>query len=228
MFGILIDNMSNNIYKQENGEISGALVASVVLGMVVLVFGSIMIWALVNYNDQKNNVDSKIQSAVTDAEKNQKDKDQKEFDEKEKNPLKDFVGPNDLGRVTFQYPKTWSVYVDSDGSNSSDYKAFFHPGEVPPTQGQNKFALRVTISNQSYDQILQQYSSLVKQGQLRSSTLSANGYNGQRLDGNFTADLEGSVALFKIRDKSLILATDSPSFRPDFTDKVIKTLGFTQ
>lgn len=220
--------MSKNIYKQENGEISGALVASVVLGILVLIFGSVMIWALVNYNDQKNNVGSKIQSAVVEAEKLQKDKDQKDFDEKEKNPLKEFVGPNDLGRVTFQYPKNWSVYVDQDGKQG-DFKAFLHPGEVPPVSGsQNKFALRVGILTQSYDQIIQQYSGLVKQGQLRSSTLSANGYNGQRLDGNFTKDLEGTVAIFKIRDKTLVLSTDSPTFRPDFTDKVIKTLGFEQ
>lgn len=215
-------------FNQERGIISGALIASIVLGVLVLVLGSIMIYALVAYNDQKNNVDSKIQLAQQSAREAQKNSDQKDFQEQEKNPLKEFVGPVDLGRVSFKYPKNWSVYIADDGSNSGSYAAYLHPGEVPPVSQQNRFALRVSVVNQSYPQVLQQYAGLVQVGKLRSSALTASGFNGTRFDGNFTQDIEGSVAVFKIRDKTLILATDSPTFRPDFDGKILKSLSFSQ
>lgn len=221
--------MLTSMYKSQKGFISGAAVASIVLGLLALVFGSIMIWALVKYNEVQNNVDQKIIAAQEVAKSDQKTKDQSIFDEKEKNPLAEFVGPTDLGRVDFKYPKTWSVYVSSDGSKGSVYQAYLNPGSVPPTTaGTNKVALEVSILNQPYDQVLQQYTGLVKQGTLRSSAIVANGFNGQRFDGNFTKDLEGSAAVFKIRDKTLVLKTDSTTFTPDFNDKIIKNLSFEQ
>lgn len=209
--------------------INGAVVTSIILGLLALVFGSVMIWALVNYNDQKNNVDQKKQVAAAEAREAQKQKDQDAFDEKEKYPLAEFVGPVDLGRVDFKYPKTWSVYIASDGSKGSTYQAYLHPGSVPPTTvGQNKFALQVAIVPQAYDQVLQQYAGLVKTGDLRSSNITANGFNGQRFDGKFSKDVDGSAVVFKIRDKTLVIKTDSTTFTPDFDDKVIKTLTFDQ
>ena len=221
--------MKTHDTQRQAGFVSGAMVASIVLGILTLIFGSIMIWALVNYNDQANNTKSKVAAAVSEAIDVQKSKDQKNFDEKEKEPLKEFVGPTDLGRVTFSYPKTWSVYVASDGSKNTDYMAYFHPGIVPSTITEtSKFALQVSVVGQPYEQVLQQYSSLVKQGQLRSQAITANGYKGQKLEGNLTQTVEGSVAVFKIRDKTLILKTYAPDFRPDFDGKILTSLSFDQ
>lgn len=221
--------MNRKSFHKESGFLSGAAVASIFLGVLTLVFGSIMIWALVNYNDQKNNVDSKIAAGIEQGKKEQKEKDQAIFDEKEKDPLKEFIGPQDLGRVNFKYPKTWSVYVDKNGTGNGGYEAYMNPDFVPNIQGQNaKFALRVSIVNQSYDQVLDQYAGLVRQGKLRSSSITTSGFNGNRLDGNFSTTLQGSAVIFKIRDKTLILRTDSPTFQPDFDEKVVKTLTFQQ
>ncbi len=223
---MISSNMKQN-FSDQNGYVTGAVVTSIIFGLLALVFGSVMIWALVSYNDQKNNVDQKIVAAQEVAINQQKTKDQEAFDEKEKNPLAEFVGPTDLGRPDFKYPKTWSVYVANDGS-SGNYQAYLHPGGVPPTSGKNKFALQVSIVSQSYDTVLQTYSGKVQQGALRSSAITANGFNGQRFDGKFTDDIDGSVVVFKIRDKTLILKTDSTAFKPDFDNKVIKTLSFDQ
>ncbi len=217
----------NRTSSKQAGFLSGAGVASIFLGILVLVFGSIMIWALVNYNDQKNNVDGKIAAGVELGKKEQKEADQLVFDEKEKEPLKEFIGPKDLGLVTFKYPKTWSVYTENNGATGNGYQAYMHPDAVPNTQS-NKFALRMSIVNQSYEQVLGQYSPLVKQGQLRSSTVTTSGFNGTRLDGNFSQTVQGSAVVFKIRDKTLILRTDLTSFQPDFDEKIVKTLTFQQ
>lgn len=218
-----------NLGSRESGIISVSVVTSVVFGILVLVFGSIMIWALVNYNDQKNNVSGKIEAAVEKAKKEQSDKDQEIFDEKEKDPLTEFKGPSDLGRVTFSFPKTWSVYIDDDGSSSGEYSAFFNPGAVASVQdNNNKYALRLEIVSRSYDQVLQQYATATAKGDLNSEAITVNGFSGQEFKGKFSSDLEGAVAVFKIRDKTLILHTDTPDSVPDFDDKVLKTLKFDQ
>lgn len=225
---MISSNMKQNLSDQR-GVITGAVVTSIILGLLTLVFGSVMIWALVNYNDQKNNVDQKIIAAQEIAKSQQKSADQKIFDEKEKEPLTEFVGPVDLGRVNFKYPKTWSVYIANDGSKGTNYQAYLHPGAVPPAVAStNKFALQVSIVDQAYDKVLLQYTGLVKSGALRSSNVTVNGFVGQRFDGKFTKDIEGSAVVFKIRDKTLVIKTDSTAFKPDFDDKVLKTLSFDQ
>ena len=216
-------------YNQQSGLVSVSLVTSIVFGIFALVFGSIMIWALVNYNDQKNNVETKISLAVKDAKTAQKNEDEKDFEEQEKQPLKEFVGPNDLGRVNFKHPKTWSVYVASAGLNGTNYEAYFNPEQVPSVQGQaNKYALRLSILNQSYETVIQKYAGLVKSGQLRSESITANGFTGQKFEGNLSREVDGTVVLFKIRDKTLVLQTDAPTFKPDFNDKILKDLNFDQ
>lgn len=201
--------------------------ACIFLGIVVIVLGSVMIWALVQDNEAQNNLSIKNQQAAATAQNAQQTKDQATFAEQAKNPLADFQGPSDLGSVDFKYPKTWSVYVASDGSNGSDYQAYLNPGQVPSVTGQNKYALRVSIVNQSYDQVLQQYAGLVQQGQLRSSNVTTSGFNGNRLDGNFSTTLQGSAVFFKIRDTTLILRTDSPTFQDDF-NSAVSSLTFSQ
>lgn len=221
--------MKENLKTQQSGYISVSLVTSIIFGILSLVFGSVMIWALVNYNDASNNLKSTVAAAVEKAKKEQTDIDQKKFDEDEKQPLKEFVGPNDYGRVSFKYPKTWSVYIDKDGLNGGQYAAYFSPEAVPSVQGTgSKFALRLSILDQKYDNVIQQYAGLVKAGKLRSETISANGFNGQKFEGNISSTIEGTLVVFKIRDKTLVLQTDTPSFRPDFNDKVLKDLSFQQ
>lgn len=214
------------LLRQEEGAVTVAFVTSIILGFFTVIFGTVMIWALVSYNDQKNNVDSKIDLAVSEAQKAQKDKDTEEFAEREKEPYKKFIGPDDLGRVTFNYPKTWSAFVENNGQNGAVYQAFLHPNVVPPVIKGQKFALRMTIDPKSYEQVLEKYEKLIEKGNLRSSTIQVSGYNGNRLDGNFDDETKGSAVVFKVRDKTLILQTDSEQFVPDFDSIVLKSLTF--
>lgn len=214
---------------RECGFVSVSVVTSIIFGILSLVFGSVMIWALVNYNDASNNMRSVVTAEVEKGKKAQSDEDQKKFDEREKEPLKEFVGPNDYGRVSFKYPKTWSVYIDKDGTTAKQYVAYFAPEAVPSVQAPgSKFALRLSILDQSYDNIIQQYAGLVKVGKLRSETISANGFNGQKFEGNITSTIEGTLVVFKIRDKTLTLQTDTPAYRTDFNEKILKDLSFQQ
>ena len=212
-------------HKHEQGGISGSMIAIILLVIVVLAAGSFAIWAYVNYNEQKTNVDGKVDLAVAEAKKVQSDDDEKKFAEREKEPNRQFVGPDDYGRLTFMYPKTWSVYVARDVSKGGSYEAYLNPVTVPPVSATQQYSLRVLVEEEDYDKIVASYEKQVEKGELRSSTTTSNGHNGTRLDGSFTKDIRGSAVIYKIRDKTLTLRTDADTFKPDF-ENIIKTIDF--
>lgn len=191
----------------------------------VLALGG-LVWALINYFDQKDNVDTIVSSAVATAVKEQADKDAAAYQEKEKEPNRQFAGPEDYGSVSFDYPKTWSVYVNKDASSGGVYEAYLNPGAIPPVSNSQQFAVRVTIADTDYDRAIASYENLVEKGDLNSKSVKVNGdFNATRFDGNFTKDIRGSAVLFKIRDKTVTIRTDADTFKSDF-DKLIGTITF--
>jgi hypothetical protein len=209
---------------KQSGEVSGLLISTIVLLILVLGLGSVMIWALMNYYDQKNNVDQKITAAVEVAKKEQADADEKDFIEREKEPYRDFVGPADLGSVTFKYPKTWSVYTS--GGRADGFEGYLQPGVVHDVRSDRPYAIRVTIDDTSYEDTLDDFSKQIENGELKSKRVKINEFDGNRLDGTFSDTVEGSMVVFKIRDKTLKVYTESPNFRGDFDKIVLKTLRF--
>ncbi len=214
-------------HTHESGMIGGQTIAIIGLGVLVLILGSTAIWALINYQDQKSNVDDRVAVAVADGQKKQADSDETKYAEREKDPLQAFLGPDDYGRLTFNYPKTWSAYVDKDGSSGGDFNAYLNPVVVPPigNSEQQQFALRIVIEQKDYDQVVQSFDGLVKKGDLKSSSTSSQGNQGTRLDGKFSTNIRGSAVIFKSRDKTIIIRTDADTFKPDF-ENLIKTIQY--
>lgn len=209
----------------ERGSINPLLIASIILGVVAAAFAGAFIWAYGNYVDQRDNTDQKVATAVAAAEKVADEKHAKDLTEKLKEPYVQLVSPEDLGRVTFSHPKTWSVYVAKDGSAGS-YEAYLHPGSVPAINNTLAYAARITISEQEYETVLRTYSALITRGDLKSNPITVGNFTGVRLDGKFSNTRTGSAVIFKVRDKTLTLATDSPTFQGDFDNIVIKSLNF--
>lgn len=214
-----------NHSSSQAGSVNPLLIASILLALLSAGLGGLSVWAFANYQDQKNNTDAKIEAAVTKAKATQSAELEKNFIEREKQPYAKFNGPDDLGRVTFDYPKTWSVYVENNGSKG-DYEAYLNPGSVPTVSTSQPFATRVVIDDRTYEDTLRSYEGLVKKGSLKSSPITANGFTGVRLDGAFSKTREGSSVIFKVRDKTLLISTDATTFRADFDGIVLKSLDF--
>lgn len=213
--------------KTKSGSINIFVIVIVVLSVLFATVAGLLVWSYVSYLDQKNNVDSKVATAVAEAKKTQSDEDEAKFAEREKNPMRQFVGPEDYGRLSFDYPKTWSLYVDRDATSGNSYEAYLNPITVPPVSNTQPYALRVLIESKDYDAVLRTYDSLVKKGDLGSSTFSVEGISGTRLDGAFTKDIRGAAVILKIRDKTVTLRTDADIFKADF-EVLIKTIKFNQ
>lgn len=204
------------------------LIIIICLSVLSVAMITLAIWSFINYNNEKNTVDAQVNAAVASAKKAQADSDEKKYDELKKLPYLQFTGPDDYGRVTFNYPKTWSQYISDDATNGGVFKAYLNPVSVPSVARDNtQFALRVTIEQKSYDSSVNIYSARVKSGKLSSSVVTADGVTGTRLDGSFTEDIRGIAVIFKIRDKTLTVRTDADTFKNDF-EALIKTIKFNQ
>lgn len=207
----------------ETGAVNPLLISSIVLALLSAALAGVSVWSYTQYLDQKNNTDAKIETAVTAAEKTQAESLEKNFVEREKQPYKQFSGPSDLGNVRFDYPKTWSVYV---APGDGDYQAYLNPNVVPAVTNTQPYAARVVIENESYESSLKRYEGTVKKGDLKSTPITINGFTGVRFDGSFSKEREGSAVVFKVRDKTLTIATDASAFRADFDGVILKSLDF--
>ncbi|MFZ1250707.1 MAG: hypothetical protein WAR37_04655 [Candidatus Microsaccharimonas sp.] len=203
------------------------LILTFVFILTTLSSAGFAVYAYLQYKDQKDNVDSKISNAVALAVKEQADKDAADFLEKEKEPNRQFVGPDDYGRVSFDYPKTWSVFEAKDATQGSTYEAYFNPGTVPPISSEQQYALHMTIEDKDYDKVIDSYKALVTKGDLVSSSVKADDQNGTRLDGSFNKNIRGFAVIFKIRDKTVTIRSDAETFKGDF-EALIQTITFNK
>lgn len=200
----------------------------VIIGLLLLVVGlsGLSAWLFMQYSDQKNNVDSKIAVAEAAAKKQQAEDDEIKIKAVEEEPNREFAGPEDYGRLSFKYPKNWSVYIADDATNRNAYTAYLHPVIVPPIDSaKTRVALMVSIENRAYDRALEGYRGAVEKGELKSSSIKVNGHTGTRFDGNLTADIRGAAAVFRVRDKTITITTQAETFKPYF-DTIIKTVTF--
>lgn len=201
------------------------LIASLLLGLLAAGFAGGFIWAYSNYVDQRDNVNDKVAAAMETAKKEQSEVDDKKLVEALKQPYTQLIGPDDFGRVTLNYPKTWSLYIAQNGSGNS-YEAYLHPGGVQAVSASQAYAARVVINSTAYETAVSSYSAAVKKGDLKSAPITVGNFTGVRLDGKFSATRTGSAVIFKVRDKTLTIATDSTAYSQDFNDVIIKSLNF--
>ena len=201
----------------------------IVISLVAVAFIGLFIWTLVRYNDASTDLDKKISDAVAIAEEKQALELEKEFAEREKNPYKTFSGPADYGELTFEYPRTWSVYIASDASKGGDFDAYFNPIEVNPISDETVDALRLTIRDTDFESVAKEYQKALE---ARNSNLSVesitifNGTAANRYSGTIPkTELNGYIVIFKIRDKTAVLRTDSVLFEEDF-NRVLETISF--
>ena len=206
-------------------------IAIIALSLLSLTFIGLFIWMLMEYTAARTDVDGQIAVKVVEAVDENTEKLENDFAEREKYPFRTFAGPADYGELTFEYPKTWSVYIPEDASNGGDFRAYFNPIEVSAISSEAINSLRLSILDQAFDSVISSY-----QGELEGETpnmrldlvtigqgnnVNANLYSG-KIPGT---EFMGYVAIFKIRDKTVIIQTDSILFEEDYS-KILASIRF--
>jgi Flp pilus assembly protein TadG len=219
--------------KKMRGEQGGnaLLVPVVFLAVFFIAAASFGVWAFGQRQDYKNNVDAKVSAAVALNKQQVQIDDAKTYAEQAKNPLKIYTGPDAYGSIHVSYPKTWSAYVDTT-SGSQVLDAYFHADYVPSTQAKQPYNLRVQVVATAYSAVMQQYTSQVKAGKVTASpyalpkvaSVSGSLLTGQILPGDVASS--GTMVVLPLRDKTLKIWTESPSFASDFNTYILPNLTF--
>ena len=216
----------------ERGESNPFLITTIIFVVLAVGLGVGFGWSYMKMMDYRDNVADKVEVAVKAAKEEQKKADKVEFTEEYKKPNLTYEGPSDSGSVAFNYPKTWAAYIDKDGAGGGDLSLYFNPKFIPAINGRIAYALRITIDNRAYNSVLQSYEGKIKDGTLKAKTITVgktddfSGYEGMRIDGKFGDSINGSVVIFKIRDKTLRLYVDNQEFMNDFNNTVLTSLKY--
>lgn len=185
------------------------------LGLSAALFLGLFVWQFVQASQIRSNAQAEQDRAVAAANEELQEKLQAEFKTTLESDTSNFVGPDVLGRVTFTYPKTWSVFVETKGTNSIPLDVTMHPNAITDTTP--AFALRVQVIEEAYAEQVAEYNRSVEKGELTAKPVTYSEQNGIRFDGLLEDDVQGSVVLLPLRDKTLLLQTESNNYQQVFT-----------
>ena len=224
------------VVPEQKKDVAGLVktIVIVIVSLIAVTFIGLFIWMFMENKEAQSDLQGKLDKAAAEARDEQATKDEAEFFEREKYPYKTFSGPVDYGQLTFEYPKTWSVYVAADAASGGDFNAYFNPIQVDTVAKDTINALRVTIRNKSFEAVTEEYQKAMNKknsnltvesvtigNEAAGISVTANRYTGTIPN----TDLSGYIVVFKIRDKTAILQTDSVLFKEDF-DKLLGTVVF--
>lgn len=195
-----------------------------VLFVCSLGFGA---WAFMGMQENQSNLDQKIEAASAKAVKEAEAAKDAEFAETEKDPYRTYTGTSTYGSLSFDFPKTWSVYQEEQSSGTVlDYYA--HPFIIKGKSKDNSFAFRVQVVETAYDKEVTKFDVQLKKG-----SVTAAAYRlakvpeqlGARLTGEIMNEKQGVLVLLPLRDKTIKIWTESKDYLADF-DKVLDTMTF--
>ena len=221
------------VMPEQKKDVAGLVktIALIMTSLVAVTFIGLFVWMTMQYNEVQADVQGQIDEAVAKAKDEQNSFNLAKFSEDEKYPFKTFRGPVDYGELTFEYPKTWSVYVAAAATTGGDFNAYFNPIQVDSVGRETINALRVTIVNKSFDKVAEEYQKAMekKNANLTMESITfGDDITGNKYTGTIpNTQLSGFIVIFKIRDKTAILQTDSVLFKDDY-DKLLETVTFNK
>lgn len=202
-----------------------------VLGLLTIggaVFG---FWAFGERQTYKNDTDAIVAREVETAKGEQKEEDALRFAEEAKNPLKPYTGPSSYGSISLLYPKTWSGYINVSGDASAPFAAFFHPDTVtaPDNNGGPAVALKVEVLESEYSAVVKEREQKIESGELTASAYAFPKQPkevGLRFVGKITDELVGTEILVPLRDKTIVVTTQTDQFLNDFNTYILPNFNF--
>lgn len=214
----------------QRGAINVLLLPLIILFVFFIAAVGFGFWAFTERTDYKENSDQKVAAAVVQAQKETQAADAKQYAEEAKKPYDTYIGPSAFGNINLKYPKTWSAYVVESGESGNPVDGYYHPNFVPSANTQkNAFALRVQVTSQSYDNVLQQYTGQVDAKQMTVSPYSlpkVPSIVGSRLEGQITEEKQGVMIVLPLRNMTLKIWTESNNFKADLDNIILPNFTF--
>jgi hypothetical protein len=187
-------------------------------------------WAYGGRQDNNNNVDAKIASAVAVAKEAEAKVKDAQFAEESKNPFKTYKGSSTYGSLVVKYPKTWSAYV-RDSSTTPYINGYFAPNIVPDTTSQSStFALRIQVLGQSYSSVLKQFQVTGQTAKVSIKPYAlpkVPGTVGAYISGQISSNKNGYMVILPLRNTTVRIWTESEQYKKDFNNIILANASFS-
>lgn len=203
----------------------GLLIATILLSVFLVAFIGLFVWAFLNYQDHKKNVDGKVSEAVKTAEAAKTTELEAAFKVERERLFNKYTTNPVLANVTLEYPRDWSFYLEEDQNSSTQIQAIFHP-TVVQNSDPGTYGMRLRLEAKLYSEVLDDFEKDIEDGLILVTPIKNGDTSGVRLDGQIDRDHNGSMIMFPIRDKTLIVQTDSKEYLSVY-EEAIKKLVFT-
>jgi hypothetical protein len=216
-----------NISSDQRGQINVLLIPFILTILLLLGTFGFSMWAFTERDTYKNKTDEVVAREVKVAVDQAKTDKDNEFVQKEKEPFRDYTGPEEYGSFSFQYPKTWSAYETNENSKVT---VKLHP-KVVPADDDVSLAAIVSVSDQKYDSVVKQYESKVKSGEMKAAPyklIKVPSVSGMRFEGEFpngTGKKAGIVTVLPLRDKTIEIRTESADYFGDYEKVILATFN---
>ncbi len=197
----------------------------VILLILSLMFG---VWAFSSRQDYKSNLDTKVTAAIVVAKQQASTLKDTQFAEFEKSPLRTYSGPQAYGSLNLQYPKSWSGYVDDTGTSNILLESYFSLNLLSSfTSSNSVFALRMQVSNQSYSETVRSVSQTQGTSIIAYVLPKLPNQVGIKLSGTLPNSKQGVMVVLPLRDKTLLVWTETNQFSSDFNNYILPNLSFS-
>ena len=201
-----------------------------VLAILTIIFAGLFVWKLLDWSSLNSTIEQKVSDEVERRSLIIQEEEAKKYEELEKTPNYKFELPSEYGELSFDYPKTWSVYVAQDTNSSGSYEAHMRPYSIS-SMADTVFALKIIIYGQTDpSSIISSYNSGVLSGSYVHSTvpINNNASTADVYEGQISNGQRIKIAIFRIRNQTVTLQTDSTeNFGSDFTN-ILNSITFKE
>lgn len=192
------------------------LISTIALGLLSINYAN-------KYTEAKTDVDGQKAAAAAAAKEEQKVVDQKEHEEMDKQPYRTYQAPAVLGAIQAEFPKNWNVYAKEEEKSDIQLDVYMYPGVVRDENSTTEpYSFRIRMQQKLYPEAMLPYQKRVEKGQLKAQTVTVSGISGTRFDGAITDERTGAIILLPVRDKTLFIWTESPTYMTDYDQIVAK------
>lgn len=216
-----------NLGARPNHNQVGSVIVTVLLVVALVSSLGFGMWAFSDAQSAKSDVDTQIANATAAAVKEAEDAKDAEFAEEEKNPFKRYIGSETYGTLSFDFPKSWSVY-EVDNTSNAILNFYAHPNSIPGLENDVNFAFRVQILDSPYESEAGRLQSAADNGSVAVEPFRAENVPSELgifATGEVVNNKQGAMVILPQRDKTFRLWTESETFVADFQN-IIATIDF--
>lgn len=209
--------------KYQAGQASLHMILTIFLGFGMVLFGILAVVAYSDSNKIHATLDQRLKTATEDATKKQKAVDAEAYRKAAELPFRAYIAGVVDGGFTLQVPKDWSIYAQHGQLNAAvQLDLMINPANVDfNVGGVNTLAFHLKIVKMQLPDVVKTYDEKIKKKQVAGSGITVSGISATKLEGTIDDQRHnGVVILFPIRDKTMIISTDSHNYITEFNQIV--------